>query len=73
MEPCGTPASISLDVDSSPSTETLNFLWDRYELVSFIKLTESCNFDNLYKNPGCHVVAKAFLMFKNTAAVPYCC
>jgi hypothetical protein len=39
MEPYGTPASISLGVDSSPSTETLNFLWDKYVLISFIKLT----------------------------------
>jgi len=30
-EPCGTPAFISLGVDSSPSTETLNFWWDRNE------------------------------------------
>jgi len=70
-EPCGTPASISLGVDSSPSTETLNFLWDRYEPISFIKLTESCNFDNLYNKPGCHVVSKAFSMSKNTASLSY--
>jgi hypothetical protein len=68
MELCDTPASISLGVDSSPSTETLNFLCDLY-LISFITLTESCYFDNLYNKPGCHVVSKAFSVSKNTAAV----
>jgi hypothetical protein len=32
-EPCGTRAFISLGVDISPSTETLNFLCERNELV----------------------------------------
>jgi hypothetical protein len=32
-EPCGTPACISLGVDISPSTETLNFLCERNELM----------------------------------------
>jgi len=65
----GTPASISIAVGSSPPTETLNFLWDKYEPLSFIKLTESCNFDNLYNKPGCHVVSEAFSVSKNTAAM----
>jgi hypothetical protein len=57
-EPCGTPVSVSL-----------NFLWDRYEPIRFTKLIESCNFDNLYNNPVCHFVSKAFCMSKNNAAV----
>jgi len=68
-ESCGNPASVYLGLDIFPSTETLNFLWDRYELISFIKLTGSCNFNNLYNKPGCHVVLKAFSMSKNTASV----
>jgi hypothetical protein len=68
-EPCGTPACISLAVDISPSTETLNFLCERKELMSFIKLIENANLDNLYSKPGCHVVSKAFSISKNTAAV----
>jgi hypothetical protein len=30
-EPCGTPACISLGVDSLPLTETSHFLLDRYD------------------------------------------
>jgi hypothetical protein len=59
-EPCGTPACISLGVDISPSTETLNFPSERMELISLIKLVEKCNFDNLYSKPGYHVVSKVF-------------
>jgi len=69
MEPCGTPASVFLGLDISPSTETLDCLWDIYELIRFIKFTESCNFDTLCNKPGCHVVSKAFSVSKNTAAV----
>jgi hypothetical protein len=58
-EPCGTPACISLSVDISPSTE----------LMSFTKLIENFNLDNLYSKPGCHVVSKAFSISKNTSAV----
>ena len=42
-EPCGTPAFISLDVDSSPSTETLHFLFERNELIRLTVLTEKFN------------------------------
>jgi hypothetical protein len=38
--PCGTSAFISLGVDISPSTETLNFLCERNELISLIRLVE---------------------------------
>jgi hypothetical protein len=34
-----------------------------------MKLVENSNLDNLYTNPGCHVVWKAFSMSKNTSAV----
>jgi hypothetical protein len=68
-ELCGIPALISLGVDNSPSTETLNFLLVRYKLMSFIKFVGNCNFDILYGRPECHVVSKAFSMSKNTAAV----
>jgi hypothetical protein len=46
-EPCGTPDCMYLGVETSPSTETLNFLCVRKELMSLIKLFENCNLDNL--------------------------
>jgi hypothetical protein len=52
-EPCGTFACISQGVGISPSTETLNFLFEIKDPVSLIMLTGNCNFDDLYKNPGC--------------------
>jgi len=64
----GTPACISRGVDSSPSTITLNFLLERNELVSLIKLNEKCNSDSLCSKPGCHVVSDAFSISKKTAA-----
>jgi hypothetical protein len=67
-EPRGTPACISLHVDISPSTKT-KFSSERKDLISCINLVENSNFDNLYSRPECHVVSKAFLMSKNTAAV----
>jgi hypothetical protein len=66
-EPWGTPARISLGVDISSSTETMNLHCERKELMSFIKLVENSNLDNLYSKPECHVVSKAFSMSKNTA------
>jgi len=69
-EPCVTPACVFLGVESLPSTETLDFLLDRYELMSLIKLVGNCNFDSSYSKSRCHVVSKAFLIIsKNTAAV----
>jgi hypothetical protein len=73
METCGTPAFISLGVDISPSTETLNFLYERNELISLIKLVEKSNLDNLYIKPGCLVLSKAFSIYKNTAGVDIFC
>jgi hypothetical protein len=60
MEPCGTSACISLGVESSPYTDTLNFLLVGNELMSFIEFAEKCNFDSLYSKAGCHVALKAF-------------
>jgi hypothetical protein len=58
-----------LGVDISPSTETLNFLWERKEPISLIRLIKKCNLDNLYSKLRCHVVPKAFSISKNTATV----
>lgn len=69
MDPCGTLACISLCVDISPSTKPPTFLLKRKEIISFIKLVENCNFDNLYNKPDCQVVSKAFSVPKNTTAV----
>jgi hypothetical protein len=68
-EPCGTPASIYLGVDNSPTIQTLNFLWDRKEQISYIKLAENSNLYNLYSKPVCHAVSEAFSITKNGAAV----
>jgi hypothetical protein len=57
-EPCGTSACISLGGDISPSTETLNFLFERNELISLIIPIENSNVDNLYSKPGCHSSAR---------------
>jgi hypothetical protein len=59
-ELCGTPAFISLCVDISPSTQTLHFLLERNELISFIILAEKFKFDNLYNKPRCQVISKVF-------------
>jgi hypothetical protein len=55
-EPCGTPACISLGVGISPSTEPLNFLYERKEPISLNKQAENSNSDNLFSKPECHVV-----------------
>jgi hypothetical protein len=72
-EPCGTPAYISLGVGISPMNETLNFLWERKEPISLIRVIENFNLDNLYSKPMCHVVSKAFSISKNTGAVACYC
>ena len=38
---------IYLSVDILPSTETLNFLFDRKELINLAVLTKNCNSDNI--------------------------
>jgi hypothetical protein len=50
-ELCGTPACITLGVDISPYTETLNFLCERNEPISLKKLVENSNLENLYSKP----------------------
>jgi hypothetical protein len=59
-EPCGTLACISLCIDISPSTETLNFLIERKELISLVRLIENFDVDDSYSKPRCHVVSEAF-------------
>jgi hypothetical protein len=43
MEPCGASAYVFRGVDSSPATITVNFLLERNELISTIKLDEKCS------------------------------
>jgi hypothetical protein len=69
MEPCATPACISPGVDSSASTITLNFLLERNELVSPIKLDEKCSLGTLYNKPVCYVLSNSFTISKKIAAV----
>jgi hypothetical protein len=68
-EPCGTPDCNTLDVDISPSTETLKVLYERKEPISLIKLVENSNLDNLYSKPECHVISKVLSIIKNTADI----
>jgi hypothetical protein len=68
-EPCGTPDCIFLGVNMSPPIEALNFLSERKELMSLIRLSENFNFDNLYNKPRCYVVSEAFPISENTATV----
>jgi len=53
----------------SPSVATLNFLLERNEPVSLIKLAGKCNVGTVYSKAGCHIVLKAFSISKNTTAV----
>jgi hypothetical protein len=61
-ETCDTPACISLGVDNSPSTETLDFLLVKYELMSFVKFAGNCNFDILYSTQGMPSIPRDFLI-----------
>jgi hypothetical protein len=54
-ESCGTLALISLGVDISPSTDTLNSLLERKELISLSRINENFNLDKLYSKPKYHV------------------
>jgi hypothetical protein len=49
-------AAIFLGEESSPSTETLNFLLLRNEAISLIKLAQNFSSHRLYSRPGCHGV-----------------
>jgi hypothetical protein len=68
-ELCGTPASISLSVDISPSNETQDFPCERKEPISLLRLIENCNVYNLYSKPTYYVLSKVFSISKNTLAV----
>jgi hypothetical protein len=68
-EPCGNPAGIYLDIDISPSIETLNSHCKRNALINLITWVENSNLDNLYSKPWHHVVSKAFAISMNTAAI----
>jgi hypothetical protein len=70
-EPCGTSAATSLGEESSPSTETLNFILAKRDAISLMRLIRNCNSYRLYEysRPGCHVVSKVFSMLKNRSAV----
>jgi hypothetical protein len=57
-EPCGVLACMSLSIDVSPSTETLNFLYGIKEIIRLITLTETFTLDNLYSKPMCNIVSK---------------
>jgi hypothetical protein len=63
------PVCVFQGVDISSSTINLNFVFERDELMSLIKLDEKCNSDSLYSKPGCHVVLNTFSISKKTAAV----
>jgi hypothetical protein len=65
-ESYGTPDCIFLSVGISPSTETLNFLWERKEPISLIRLIENFNSNNLYSKPRCHVISKDFFSLTKT-------
>jgi uncharacterized Zn-finger protein len=68
-KPRGTPTTVSLGVENSPSTKTSHFLSVRKEAITLIRLVENSDYDDLYSSPQCHVVSKAFSMSKNTAAI----
>jgi hypothetical protein len=71
-EPCGIPACISLGVDISSLTETVNFLGKRKELISFIRLIKNFNSDNLYRKLRCQAVLKAFQYPRIQQPYTYC-
>jgi hypothetical protein len=66
MEPCGIPSCVCQGMDILSSTVSLNYLLERNELISLIKVDIKCNLDTLYSKPGCHVVSK---ISKKPAAV----
>jgi hypothetical protein len=53
-ELCGTLTCIILCIDIWPTTVTQNFLLERRELISLIKLAKKSNFENVYSKPVCH-------------------
>jgi hypothetical protein len=49
--------------------QELNFQLVRKEVISLMRLVEKANSDNLWSRPECHVLWKAFSVYRNTAAV----
>jgi hypothetical protein len=47
VRPFGIPACISVGIQVSPSTEGLNFLFERKKLINFTLLNKNFNSDNL--------------------------
>jgi hypothetical protein len=68
-ELCDTPAYISLGVDMSPMTETLEFSLRNKRANKLIRLIENFNSNYFFSKSWCHVVSKAFSIGKNTASV----
>jgi hypothetical protein len=64
-QPWGTPATIFLGIDNSPSSRTLNFLAVRKEAISLMRFVKNSDSYNLYSRPECHVVS----ISKNTEAI----
>jgi hypothetical protein len=62
-EPSGTPARISLGVDISPSTETLNLRFERKELMSLTKPVENFSLENLY-------ISQSVMWYQKPSACP---
>jgi hypothetical protein len=62
------PCFIFLGVGISLSTETLNVLWERKDLISMIKPVENANLDNFYSKAGCYVASMVFSISKNISA-----
>jgi hypothetical protein len=60
IKPCHMSVRISQGVDTLPSPQALNYLFERNELISFILPAENCNLDNLYNKPGYYIVPKYF-------------
>jgi hypothetical protein len=49
-----TPAAIFLGAENSPSTNTLNFLSERKEAISLMRLLENSDSDHLHSRPERH-------------------
>jgi hypothetical protein len=56
-------------INLSLSTEILNFLCERSELISLMRLVVNSSLDNLCSKPRCHTVSKTFSISKNITAV----
>lgn len=66
---CGTPDCISVRLQISPATVTLNILFDIKKLIFLTVLTKEFYFSKLYNKGGCYAVSKDFSISANTATV----